>query len=148
MYIYIHIYIHIYICIYIDLFIYLSTYLSICLIRVRLTLPTCRAGWSAARGRDGVPGHRIVCLVRSHLLEGRQIPQGSPRRPIPQGGGGPIPQGSPRRPIPQGSPRRRLLQVGLYTILPSPILYGVCHTNGWLVGAYIAKWTCNSIAIG
>ena len=41
------------------------------------------------------------------------------------------------------------LELGLYTILPSPILYGVWHTKGGLGGgAYIAQWSCNRIAIG
>jgi len=41
------------------------------------------------------------------------------------------------------------LLFGLYTILPSPMLYGVWHTKGGSVGgAYIAQWACNSIAIG
>jgi len=39
--------------------------------------------------------------------------------------------------------------IGLYPILPSPILYGVWHKKGGSVGgAYIAQWSCNSIAIG
>jgi len=39
--------------------------------------------------------------------------------------------------------------LGLYTILPSPILYGVWHKKGGSVGgAYIAQWSCNSIPIG
>jgi len=38
--------------------------------------------------------------------------------------------------------------VGLYTILLWPILYGVCHEKGGLVGGgHIAQWSCNSIAI-
>jgi len=44
---------------------------------------------------------------------------------------------------------RGLLWVGLYTILPSPILYGVWHNKGGGGGgAFIAQWTCNGFAIG
>jgi len=40
-------------------------------------------------------------------------------------------------------------QLGLYTILLSPIVYGVWHKRGWIVGgAFIAQWSCNRIAIG
>jgi len=35
--------------------------------------------------------------------------------------------------------------LGFYTILPSPILYGVWHKGG---GRYIAQWSCNRIATG
>jgi len=39
--------------------------------------------------------------------------------------------------------------VGRYTTLPSPIMYGACHEKrGSVGGAYIAQWSCNSIAIG
>jgi len=43
----------------------------------------------------------------------------------------------------------RVLFVGLYTILPSPILhvYGI-RGGGVGGGSYIAQWSCNSIAIG
>ena len=39
---------------------------------------------------------------------------------------------------------------GLYTILSRPTLYGVWLTEGGSEGggAYIVKWSCNSIAIG
>jgi len=38
--------------------------------------------------------------------------------------------------------------LGLYTILPSPILYGVWHKKGGVGGGgYIAQWSCNSAAI-
>ena len=42
------------------------------------------------------------------------------------------------------------VSIGLYTILPSPILYGVWHTKGGSVGGgggYGAQWPCNSFAI-
>jgi len=40
-------------------------------------------------------------------------------------------------------------RVGLYMILPSPILYGVRHymEGGWC-GSYITQWPCKSFAIG
>jgi len=40
--------------------------------------------------------------------------------------------------------------VGLYTILPLPILYGVwcmAYARGGSGGSYIAQWSCNSIAL-
>jgi len=40
-----------------------------------------------------------------------------------------------------------LFRLSLYTILPSPILYDVCHKGGG-GAAYIAQWPCTSIAIG
>jgi len=64
-------------------------------------------------------------------------------------------RGTPYRPtqfhyedkLTQGS--LTLLGIGLYTILPSPIWYGVWHPKaGSVGGTYIAKWACNSIAIG
>ena len=55
--------------------------------------------------------------------------------PIP----GPAPPAGTSRPSP----------LGLYTILPSPIVYGVWHTEGGVGGgAYIVRRSCNSIAIG
>ena len=40
------------------------------------------------------------------------------------------------------------LYVGLYTILPSPILHRVWQEKGDSVGgAYIAQWSCNNVAI-
>jgi len=39
-------------------------------------------------------------------------------------------------------------QVGLYTILPIPILYSVWHTKGGSGGgSYLAQQSCNSTAI-
>jgi len=40
-------------------------------------------------------------------------------------------------------------QLGLYTILLLPILYGVKHTNGRSEGeSYTVQLSCNSIALG
>jgi len=43
----------------------------------------------------------------------------------------------------------REVRVGLYMILPSPILYAAWHTKeGSVGGASIAQWSCDSDAIG
>jgi len=45
--------------------------------------------------------------------------------------------------------RKGALQLGLYTIFPSPILYCVWHTEkGSVGGACIAQWLCDGLAIG